>query len=158
MLQRYIRGIGIILMLACAAAVAWFVFASPYQVRIVHTGSMGNTIPTGSAVVVHQGQYQIGQVVSFTINGETVTHRLIGIDSHGNTTTKGDANRSADPWHAPKSNIIGDVVVAPRYLGWFLYYLRQPTGLSSLLAIAACMLLLWGSDSSRRTEAVATPA
>lgn len=115
-----------------------------YKVYVVHTGSMDPTIPSGSAVVVRMHHYEVGQPVTFTINGTIVTHRLIRIDSDGGIVTKGDANSSADPWQTvTTSNIVGGVVAAPRYLGYALVYLRQPTGLFSVLLLVLC---LWQTD------------
>lgn len=128
------------LVVAILAAAMYLLHFGAYRLYIVHTGSMGNTIPSRSAVVVHKGQYHVGQVVSFTLHGETVTHRLVSIGSDGTITTKGDANRSADPWHPSTSNIIGGVVAAPRYLGWVLVYLfRTPTGGLSVILLLLCI-------------------
>jgi signal peptidase I len=66
--------------------------AFPYRVYLIHTGSMGKTIPSGSLVVVREHQYHVGQVVTFVENDATVTHRLIAINADGIITTKGDAN------------------------------------------------------------------
>jgi signal peptidase len=112
----------------------------PYKVYIVHTGSMSPAIPSGSAVIVREGQYRVGDVVSFKVHGTIVTHRLKAVHPNGTITTKGDANETADPWHVPKSNIIGQVVASPRLLGYFLAYVRNPLGLAS---IAAILLFVW---------------
>ena len=37
----------------------------PYQMYIVHTGSMSPTIPSRSAVIVKKGAYSLGQVIAF---------------------------------------------------------------------------------------------
>ncbi len=116
----------------------------PYRVYIVHTGSMVPTIPPESAVVVREGSYHVGQVVSFTEHGEVVSHRLIRVNPNGTITTKGDGNRTADPWHVPASNIIGGVVAAPRHLGYLLTYLRLPEGAASILLALLCLWQIWG--------------
>jgi signal peptidase len=143
--RKHAATIGLVA-LACMVVMTLvpFVFG-PYRPYVIHTGSMGNTIPSRSLVIVHEGEYHIGQAVTFTVNGATVTHRLIKIDEDGNITTKGDANRSVDPWHPPKSNIIGGVVSAPQYLGWWLYFLFRSTGglcaVLFILAIWQCWTL-----------------
>ena len=116
----------------------------PYRVYIVHTGSMTPTIPPESAVVVREGSYHVGQVISFTEHGEVVSHRLIAIHPNGTITTKGDGNRTADPWHVPTRNIIGGVVAAPRRLGYLLTYLRLPEGAASILLAILCLWQIWG--------------
>lgn len=115
----------------------------PYRLYVVHTGSMSPGIPPESAVVVREGQYRVGDVVSFTEHGSVVTHRLIAIEPDGTIETKGDANRSADPWHVPVTNIIGRVVAAPRRLGYLLMYMRTPAGGASLVVALLCLWQIW---------------
>jgi signal peptidase I len=124
--------------LMVAAFVLYSMGAIPYKVYIVHTGSMSPTIPTESAVIVREGQWHVGQVATFTVHGTTVTHRIKSINAEGFITTKGDANRSVDPWHITKSDIVGGVVAAPRKLGWLLVFLGHvPGALTVILFIAS---------------------
>ncbi len=115
----------------------------PYRVYVVHTGSMYPTIPPESAVVVREDEYEVGQVISFSVHGEVISHRLVAINPDGTTTTKGDANRTADPWHVPVSNIIGGVVAAPRHLGYLLTYVKTPQGCGSILIALFCLWQIW---------------
>ena len=133
----------LLLLVPLTALAAFVVVASgalPYRVYVVNTGSMTPTIPSKSAVIVREHQYHVGQVITFTEDGHTVTHRLVLISSSGLTTTKGDANRSVDPWHVPTREIIGGVVAAPRQVGYWLVYLKNPVGLASLLL---SLLVCW---------------
>jgi signal peptidase I len=135
---------------------ASFVFlttgAASYKIYVIHTGSMSPTIPSGSAVLVHEGHYHVGQVITFTEDGLTVTHRLISISSAGLTTTKGDGNPTNDPWHVPTSQIIGDVVLAPRDVGYWIRYLKNPLGLGSVLFAVLLVWQAWSMMSSGGTE------
>lgn len=115
----------------------------PYRVYVVHTGSMYPSIPPESAVVVREGQYEVGDVVSFTEHGEVVSHRLEAIRPDGTIVTKGDANRSVDPWRVPASNVIGGVVAAPRHVGYLLTYLKTPQGAGSILVTLLCLWQIW---------------
>lgn len=117
--------------------------ALPYKVYVVHTGSMYPSIPPESAVVVREGQYRVGGVVAFTEHGSIVSHRLMAIKADGTIVTKGDANRSVDPWRVSTSNIIGGVVAAPRHLGYLLTYVKTPTGATSILAALLCLWQIW---------------
>jgi signal peptidase len=118
--------------------------AFPYRVYLIHTGSMGKTIPSGSLVVVREHQYHVGQVVTFVENDATVTHRLIAINADGIITTKGDANPTADPWRIPKSFIIGGVVRTFPGLGFLWAYIFMTwQGPASLLLLAIIVALLW---------------
>ena len=134
--------------LALGTFVLYLVGAIPYKAYVVHTGSMSPAIPSRSAVIVRTGEYHIGQPVTYVVHNTVITHRLESIDADGNITTKGDANRSVDPWHPPKSNIIGGVVAAPRYVGWLLVFLgRTPTGALSILLLLSCF---WQSNRFAR--------
>ena len=138
--------VALLLLVPLLAATAFAVAASgvlPYRVYVVHTGSMTPTIPTRSAVFVRDDVYHVGQVVTFTEHGMTVTHRLIAIGADGRITTKGDANPTADPWHVPKSQIIGGVVAAPRQVGYWLEYLKNPAGLASVLLACLVCWQIW---------------
>jgi signal peptidase len=126
--------------LVLLASLVFLTEGGTYKVYVIHTGSMRPHIPPGSAVLVHVGHYRVGQVITFTEDGLTVTHRLVSISKSGLTTTKGDANPTVDPWHVPTSQIIGGVVVAPRYVGYGIIYLKNPLGAGSVLL---AILLLW---------------
>ncbi|MEO7007088.1 MAG: S24/S26 family peptidase [Terrimesophilobacter sp.] len=112
----------------------------PYRVYVVHTGSMTPAIPSKSAVVVLKGEYHIGEPVSFYEHGTVITHRLVGINPNGTIDTKGDANKTVDPWHVATSAIIGEVVAAPAELGYWLMYVKNPIGLASMFL---CLLACW---------------
>jgi signal peptidase I len=129
----------------------WFFYASPYKTYVIHTGSMGDTIPSGSAVVVRKDEYHIGQVVSFLSNGGIVTHRLISINADGNITTKGDANSAVDPSHPPVSNIVGGVVASPHFAGRAMVIFRQPTGIPSFVCLFIA-IVLWPPREEEDTQ------
>ena len=104
----------------------------PYRVYIVHTGSMTPTIPSRSAVLVEKGTYHLGQVISFRTQNGVVTHRLIKRGADGTLVTKGDANRTPDPGSLRATQVIGGVLAAPRTLGYWLQYLKNPAGIGWL--------------------------
>jgi signal peptidase I len=157
--KRFKKVVLVSVPLLVVAAVAVFVSGVlPYKVYVLHTGSMTPTVPSKSAVIVHEHQYHVGQVVTFTEDGQTVTHRLISINAAGLITTKGDANATADPWHPPKSQIIGGVVATVPELGYWLVYLKSPLGASSVLLAMLAIWQIWALGSSTLPEAVPTPA
>ena len=57
--------------------------------------------------------------------------------------TKGDANRTAHPWTLEPARVIGGVVAAPRMLGYWLQYLKDPAGLASLFMLIVCFSLVY---------------
>ena len=142
-------------LMALAAIVVFASGALPYKVYVIHTGSMTPTIPSKSAVIVREHEYRVGQVITFTEDGLTVTHRLVSISASGMITTKGDANSTVDPWHVPKSQIIGGVVATLPEVGYWLTYLRNPVGLASILLALLVCWQIWslGSPSPRRRQA-----
>ncbi|RKR73359.1 signal peptidase I [Frondihabitans australicus] len=122
--------------------------ALPYRVYVIHTGSMSPTIPSTSAVIVRTGEYRVGQVVSFETVDGVVTHRLTKIGPGGAITTKGDANSTADPYRLTTSAIIGGVVAAPRDLGYWLEFLKNPLGLATVLLGALVLWQIWSLASA----------
>jgi len=138
--------------LTMAAAFLLFGGALPYRAFIVDSDSMGDR---GSIVIVNQGHFRVGQAITFKgPRGERVTHDLIGFRSDGTAITKGSANRTADPGHAPRSAIIGGVVATVPG-GWIILSLRTPLGLGILIilliAVIACV---FGGISKKPSETV----
>ena len=157
-MKRFKQVVLVSVPLLVVAAVAVFVSGVlPYKVYVLHTGSMTPTVPSKSAVIVHENQYHVGQVVTFTEDGQTVTHRLISINAKGLITTKGDANATADPWHPPKSQIIGGVVATVPELGYWLVYLKSPLGAASVLLAMLAIWQIWALGSSAPPAAAPTP-
>jgi signal peptidase I len=117
-----------------------------YRLYAVRTGSMTPTYPTGSLVVdrpVPSGTTPtVGQVITFRTAAGLVTHRLAARTSAG-LHTKGDANRSQDPWTLPARNVVGEVVGGVPGGGYLLVFLHQPTGVPSLVLLTLSVLLAW---------------
>ena len=134
--------------------------ASHYRLYVVHTGSMSPTIPTGSVVVVERGPVKVGQVISFMSHNELITHRLVAINSNGTYQTKGDGNSTPDFSSVASRMVVGHVVRAPKNLGYWIYWLKQPTGMASLVLIllAALMMLEPPVSTGRHVGRRATEA
>ncbi len=135
-------------------AVLLYTGALPYRIFVVHTGSMTPTIPSRSAVIVREGVYRVGQVISFESANGVVTHRLICREADGLLVTKGDANRTADPGQTRASQVIGGVVLAPREMGYWLVYLKNPAGAASVILTIVCVWLIFsvmGDLAERQT-------
>jgi signal peptidase len=74
-----------------------------YERYVVTGGSMGDSIPRGSIAYerrVPVAQLRAGDVITYTPPGRSgrVTHRIVSVGRGGLVRTKGDANRSPDPW------------------------------------------------------------
>jgi signal peptidase len=156
--MRHVKFIKVVLLLVVPLALLLTLLVSTtgaisFKVYVVHTESMSPTIVPGSAVIVHEGHFQIGQVITFVESGQVVTHRLVSISNLGLITTKGDANPTTDPWHVPKGQIIGGVVAAPRYVGYWITYVKNPAGFGSFLLLFFALWQIWSLISQRSSDA-----
>lgn len=110
---------------------------------IVLTGSMDPTITAGSLVYVAQtGDYQPGDVITYTHDGVTVTHRIVE-EKNGGYVTKGDANDQRDPYLVERSNVHGKAILWLPYYGTFLKSALAHSFL--LLAGAGGLMVLLGA-------------
>ena len=146
-MQRLVHSVRVIapLLLLGAFAVSALFWAQGYRVYAVRTGSMAPTYPAGSVVIdapVAGQALAVGDVVTFRTAGGLVTHRLHGRTATG-WLTKGDANRTPDPWTVPARNIVGHVAAGVPRGGYALIYLAQPTGVLSLVLLALSMWCSW---------------
>lgn len=146
--QRLITG-SIVLLVGLFAGVAIVVLGAPlvgYEAIIVRGGSMAPALPYGSLVLVNVRDPDIvpGEIVTVRReSGVLVTHRVVEIVD-GETRTlvlKGDANAQADARPVPASAVLGTVTYQLPIAGFLAFLLRQPSGLLSLGALLACLLL-----------------
>ena len=136
-----------VLVIAGAAATAALAWNAGYRIYVVHTGSMMPTLNPGDAVLDRPAPTSVhaGQVVTFTVHSgpdTVVTHRVASV-SDGEIHTKGDANRSADPWTLHLSQVVGSKVLTLPYGGYLLVYLQHPQGIASVLTAVVALVLLW---------------
>lgn len=120
------------------------------EVKIVKSGSMEPTIPTGSVVIVAPAtQYVANDVVTFGKDTKAeipTTHRIISVNpstSSGLVTyvTKGDANEEQDPTPVARSEVIGKVWAHVPYMGYVLDFARQPWGFTFMIGIPAALII-----------------
>ncbi len=141
------------LLALAASALLWL---QGYRVYAVKTGSMSPAYPTGSLVVdapVERQLPRVGEVVTFRTGAGLVTHR-VHETSTGGLTTKGDANRSPDPWTVTRENVVGRVRAGVAGGGYVLVFLQQPTGVPSLVLLALSVAFAWALffPSADRTD------
>lgn len=112
-----------------------------YQVRIIETGSMAPTMPTGTAVFLNKAaHYNEGDVITFERAGEKLptTHRIVSNEVQSGViyyTTKGDANDAPDQLKIAENDIIGRVWLAVPYLGYILAFLRTGIGFGLIIGV-----------------------
>ena len=91
-----------------------------FRVYRIVSGSMSPTININDIVIVKkQNKYKIGDIVTYKIDNDFVTHRIISMDNN-QVITKGDANNVCDD-KIDKDSIIGKVIFKSRIFK-FLYY------------------------------------
>jgi signal peptidase len=104
--RRAAATLALLLVAALAAAILVPAIAG-YKRYVVTGGSMGATLPRGSIAyerLVPTSSIRTGDVITYRppAASRLVTHRVVwtGRDRHGDPAfrTRGDANRSADPW------------------------------------------------------------
>lgn len=137
----------IMIMLATLAALLIVPSLLGYKSLAVLSGSMEPKYPVGSIVYAKEVDptlLQVGDVVSYSIGGETlVTHRVFKIDTQQQQiTTKGDANDTEDLNPVSYSAIVGKVNFQVPYLGYISIYAKTPIGIIVICGILIIMILL----------------
>jgi signal peptidase I len=140
------RRLAVLLALAVllgGAALFWS--QSELNIYVVRTGSMSPSILPGDAVLDVSAPPHVrrGEVITFRLpSGGLVTHRVHAI--HGDlVSTKGDANRTADPWTVAADQVVGTVRHTLPRMGYVLVYLQQPAGIGSLVTAMLALFFAW---------------
>lgn len=143
--RRIVWGLLLLIFLGVAGAVGGF-YATGYRAYIIHTGSMVPDLVPGDLIIDRPADrnYRVGDVITFR-HGPTpdlVTHRIVQITPVG-IHTKGDANRTADVWTIPRPYVEGVVRWTLPGFGYAVVFLKQPTGLASIVVMLIGLVLLW---------------
>jgi signal peptidase len=133
----------------------------------VYSGSMHPTLGVGSLAVdrvVSASSVRVGDVITFNdpnVKGRLVTHRVAQIvpTKHGLAyRTKGDANKTRDPWAIRLNDKVGRVVFDVPVAGYILWYAHTREVRAVLFGAFALFLLfgalrrIWRSDTAHSTE------
>ena len=70
----------------------------------------------------------VNTIVIMNINGNLVTHRLVGFDAAGRPITKGDANEVVDNFSNPNLQIVGIYLFHVPGLGFPLLFMSNLIG------------------------------
>jgi len=116
---------------------------TPYRIMVVLSGSMAPTLRPGDAVLIRSGATSIheGDIVTFQREGQLVTHRVVEVES-AQLVTRGDANNATDPWTVPISAVEGIYVLRLPFLGYLVWFARQPIGWLALVILPAAALVI----------------
>lgn len=114
-----------------------------YRFYHVDSGSMSPTIPVGSLIIVKETSpvgIKIKDIITYKGPDKTlVTHRVMEISKDGGSfITRGDANKSDDPFPIKGDKVVGRVILNIHYLGYVLKILKSKYGLA-LISI----IILW---------------
>lgn len=122
----------------------------PYHVYTVLSGSMGQTIPVGSEVVlrpVAADQVETGDIITFSPPGHAgtlVTHRVVNVitDAKGQKfwQTQGDANGVPDAWLLPATGTGWKYWFQVPLLGYLFVMLASPIGRICFIVAPALLL------------------
>jgi signal peptidase len=122
-----------------------------WQYNMVMSGSMEPTINTGGLVVSSQvsaGSIREGDIITFILEGEKITHRVIGIytgeDGNAYFETKGDANNTPDLAPIPSVGKMNKVIFHMPYLGYVSNFFQGLRGLIVLYVLSAILIVALG--------------
>ena len=158
--------------LACSASLAFSVVALHLGVRAVLTGSMRPDYGPGAVLLTERvavDALKPGMVILFVPPGEhsQYAHRITTVTGPRNAptvTTKGDANKTVDPWHAKLvAPYVNRVVGSLPDFGWAIVAIRGSgqIALAVLGGVAAAWagsrwILRFPGAPGRRTPASGT--
>ena len=129
----------IILVLIIIIFCSFFVLRALNKAMIysVKTGSMEDKIHIGDYIlVVKNKKYEVGDIVTYKLNGNYITHRII--NKKGNKiTTKGDANNTEDE-SINESMIVGKVIISGGALNTIINYKYITAGILLSLYLFSC--------------------
>ncbi|MFL2001805.1 MULTISPECIES: signal peptidase I [unclassified Microbacterium] len=143
--------------------IVWLVASAALGLSIIVfvTGSMGPSLPTGSAAVVREvaaSELAVGDIVTVPRPNSTapVTHRVVAIDGvPGNAQARslvlrGDANTIDDPDPYIVEDVRRVMVGAPG-AGWVVIAAKTPAAMGgiTLVVAAAVAWALWPAPASR---------
>jgi signal peptidase I len=149
---RLAVALGVALTVVCACVMSAVVLLH-LEVRPVLTGSMVPTYGPGALLVtrsVPTADLHKGMIVLFVPPGEHAeyAHRITSVTGsagHPIITTKGDANKAADPWHAQlNSSTVPEVVTSVPWVGRLMVGLRGPIQLA-LIVIGGAIVAVSGT-------------
>ncbi len=143
-------GYSLMVLLMVAAALTYLAPHFGWRVNAVLSGSMEPSLQVGSLVVsrpVDPETVLIGDIITFRLNQRDVTlvtHRVNGI-GHSSPLyfeTRGDANKSPDPFTVPARNVVGKIVLHLPYAGYATEFLKTPFGFVLGLLVPALIVIV----------------
>jgi signal peptidase I len=136
-----VRTLAVLMILVAMAAAAALVYAraTGHMIYTIQSGSMSPVLRPGDAILVDRNpdsRLMVGDIVTFKTPeypGVDVTHRLVHIDTNGDTlVTRGDA-AAQDDKRIARDQVIGATQRIVPGVGYGFDFLRRPIGLAAAL-------------------------
>lgn len=101
-----------------------------YEPKIILSGSMVPNINVYDVVIINKKskEFQEGDIITFNVNNQYVTHRVVGFEKPEKIITKGDANEYTDSINLRKEDLYGKVIVTIPNIGYFFLLLGTVNG------------------------------
>lgn len=118
-----------------------------YKAYLISTESMEPELKKGDAIIIKkvaEDQLRINDIVTFKINGEIITHRIVRIDEVNSEKfyiTKGDNNNVEDSDELRFSDIEGKQIIKIPHLGNIVAGLKNGIVIILVVLIALIMYL-----------------
>lgn len=126
-------------------AVGLAYFVPGFGLYIVRSDSMHQIFKTGDSVVTVPVGFlgknvEVGTIVTYNLDGKTVTHRVVEKGS-GTVITRGDSNNTSDGTPVPLADIAGIYLFTIPYGGYFSFFLHTRIGWLTTLIIPSSLLM-----------------
>ncbi len=118
-----------------------------YKAYLISTESMEPELKKGDAIIIKkvaEDQLRVNDIVTFKINGEIITHRIVRIDEANSEKfyiTKGDNNNVEDSDELRFSDIEGKQIIKIPHLGNIVAGLKNGIVIILVVLIALIMYL-----------------
>ena len=129
------------------------------KIFCIISGSMEPNISINDLVIIKevpQNEINSKDIISFTVNGETITHRIenISIDESGGLvyTTKGDANNIEDENKIKFENIEGKYIGKIPKIGKIILALKSKTTLGIVLVVLILLYILEQKSNEKKIK------
>ena len=142
-------GFVVIILLMTAAALTFLAPRFGWSVDTVFSGSMEPELKVGAVVItrpVDAEEIKVGDILTFysPLSEQLTSHRVIAVEQGSSLhfSTKGDANKDADPFTLPPENVVGKVCFHIPYFGYVAQFVKTPLGLLLTLCLPGLIIIV----------------
>ena len=111
-----------------------------YKAYVINTNSMEPTIRVGDIVIVkkvEKEKLKQSDVITFSQEGEVITHRIIKVEADFKYVTKGDNNNTEDTKKVKYEDILGEEILIIPYLGKAIQIIDN-----KIIFLIICLIIL----------------